>query len=229
MNEGSEIKAVFMMEDLMLDLLTTGEIKLNPRGKERSTRVTSRSGMIDCIQLILNNLKRSQESLETNSIHKVGSLVLSLKNQNTEVNIIFLQSFDRATKSKPENYKKWLAVKAIFTGDEKIPDYDPSTFRRQEDCFNQFLQENLTGTKTLFIAIADSKPENFRDNLPMLEEASKLKMEINSLSSEKLVQPQTSLASYHALKQYSKQIIEEIDNTISDIQQVEIFIKLKGG
>ena len=79
----------------------------------------------------------------------------------------------------------------------------------------------MPGAKTLFVLFAESSPDYFKDMLPILEELSRLRVELLSSSPPQDLRPidsseEDETTNFGAVGDYANKLIREINNFVSE-------------
>ena len=181
LGEGLEIQASLMIDEMSTDLLSNDNFGTNSFA-DKFFRVGDAQNLKEFFGLISTNVDKLSKTMEVQFMHKIAHLVITLRSGQSEFNFLFLPTFDQYLKTKSDKYKQWTKFKASIGGEKaSIQSFDRS-FRPEENCFLQFVQENMPGSKVLFALFAESSPDYFKDMLPILEELSRLRVELLSSS-----------------------------------------------
>lgn len=170
------IKATLMLEDLKSDLLTS-DVFETLDGVETYREAKDIQGAFQLFETMNANLEKMKKKFKINFIHKLAHILISFKSKTSTTDFLFFPVFDRNLRQNTEKYKEWCSLKLLFganTASISAPED-----KEQDLCHEDFLEKKLKKSKTLtFILNVNSSPENFKDNLPVMEEITKFKMEI---------------------------------------------------
>ena len=199
LSQSVELTANLMIEDLKSDLLTTDIFEAIDGYEEKiAKRITSMTDLEYQLELLKENLVRISEKFKIQYIDKLAHLGLTFRSdQGTEVKFVIFPIFDRNLLQNSDKIKEWRKFKKVVLegeqntfGARNHANKGSSEGREgqrgakkaqnsEKSCYIEFVKSGLeTARKVNFVLILDSDHDNFKDNIPILNEISRMSQEL---------------------------------------------------
>lgn len=210
-----ELKSSFFLNGMEGDVI--GFESIDNLYQEPEYRVIESASQFKSVcNLILQNLSQIEVECDLKNALEMCHVAISFKVLNSEINFVFLPVFPKNFRIS-ENYSSWVQLKSILkSGDAGSPS--------RGTAISSFFKYKLLGARTNFVLFVESSPEKFIQSTTILDEASKLLIDLRSQSGSRRGQDESihnsriqhsDRSSQHQasfdLDLFSKQVIQEIN------------------
>lgn len=209
----SGLRANLMLEDLKSDLLTS-DIFENLDSIETYRDVENLQSARNHFLTVKKNLEKMKKKFNMNYIHKLAHILISFRGKSSKTDFLFFPVFDRNLIQNSEKNQEWKHIKSLFLSSQ--------TSKEEYLCHVEFLKKKLKKSKSLtFILNVNSSPENFKDNLPIMEEIKSFKMDLRKLSEEDIDQEydQSDYGNMPPVSDYAHKLMKDVEEFVVDTNE----------
>jgi len=219
------IKASLFIDDMATDLLSSTGLKVHA-ATDNYMLVESFKQLIEYISLMTMNIQKMSESLSVHNIHKLSHQIITFRNDSCEIHLYVLPTYDRTMKTKATSFNDWLRLKSTLLGGMD------NSFAREDCLFIDYIQDTApTASSQLFLVFTESSPDTFADNLPLLEETSRLRLEIQQNRNSRARRQRTESSAGEneglgAVGDYANKLILEANNMVALADNIYVDIEM---